>query len=298
MNLMDLGYFVTVAETANLRDAAQRSGVTAAALSKAMRRLEADLGTPLFDRRGNTLHLNAAGEHLRRRAGRLLRDAEHIRAELAGPAAAVHLRIAGPEALLSPFAVSLAETLRAGWRDSDVAFRAVDEGEAVRLVAVGECDIGIVSDVGARRAEEESLATVALGRALSRVAVGAAHPLARAAGLGPLRAHVTEVLEHPFVLPSAALLAAKAFEKTGDGWRDDVFPRRVGWRVDTLQTLASLVQRGLGIAFLPQFLVEEWGLRLVEVEGCAFRCEAAVVAIHARAPEQGWMNQFLARAFR
>ena len=298
MNLIDLGYFVIVAETENLREASRRSGVSPAALSKAMRRIEVDLATTLFDRRAGALHLNVQGEHLKRRAGRLLHDAGRIRDELAGPSPHVHLRIAGPESLLSPFAVTLAARLRERYSDCDVRIRTTDEVTAVNLVATGECEIGLVSEIGDRRAEEAALTRVAVGDSTSRVGVGATHPLAVAAGDAPIRLHVAELLEYPFAVPESALFASRAFEKTPDGWRDDVFPRRAFFRADSLQTLAGLVRRGLAAAYLPGFLCEEWGLRLVEVSGCTFTCQTAVVAVHAREHERGWMNQFLAFAFK
>ena len=138
--------------------------------------------------------------------------------------------------------------------------------------------------------------TQRIARATFRVGVGAAHPLAIAAGDGPVRVSVEEMLGHDFALPESALFASKAFERTPDGWRDDVYPRRAAWRTDSLHTLASLVRSGIGAAYLPRELCDAWGLKLVEITGCPFTCEADVFAVHARTQERGWMNQFLALA--
>jgi DNA-binding transcriptional LysR family regulator len=52
MNLRDLDYLRSVIAHANFTRAAQAHGVSQAAISLAMRRLERELGFTLFDRQG------------------------------------------------------------------------------------------------------------------------------------------------------------------------------------------------------------------------------------------------------
>src|SRR5262249_19356145 len=52
MDLLQLHYFRTVARLEHVTRAAEELGVAQPALSKTMARLEAELGMPLFDRRG------------------------------------------------------------------------------------------------------------------------------------------------------------------------------------------------------------------------------------------------------
>ena len=56
--------FRAVAETGNVRRAAERLHVSPSALSRTVRLLEDEIGKPLFDRVGRTLRLNDAGEQL------------------------------------------------------------------------------------------------------------------------------------------------------------------------------------------------------------------------------------------
>lgn len=62
MDLNQLHYFVTVAETENVSKAAQKLFVTQSALSRAISRMETELGLKLFDRKPNTLLLNENGQ--------------------------------------------------------------------------------------------------------------------------------------------------------------------------------------------------------------------------------------------
>src|SRR5215831_7128624 len=64
--LNTLTTFRTVAETQNLRSAAEQLHLTHSAVSQQIRGLEERLGFDLFERRGRRVVLNAAGEALLR----------------------------------------------------------------------------------------------------------------------------------------------------------------------------------------------------------------------------------------
>ncbi|BBX62247.1 LysR family transcriptional regulator [Mycobacterium saskatchewanense] len=70
MNVDELHWFVVLAETEHMTEAAQKLNVAQPTLSRGLKRLERELHAPLFDRVNNRLHLNAYGrimlEHSRR----------------------------------------------------------------------------------------------------------------------------------------------------------------------------------------------------------------------------------------
>ncbi|KDE98492.1 LysR family transcriptional regulator [Mycolicibacterium aromaticivorans JS19b1 = JCM 16368] len=70
MHLEELQWFVVLAETEHVTEAAAELGVSQPTLSRALSRLEQNVGVPLFDRVGRRLHLNEYGrimlEHCRR----------------------------------------------------------------------------------------------------------------------------------------------------------------------------------------------------------------------------------------
>jgi len=70
MHLEELQWFVVLAETEHVTEAAAELGVSQPTLSRALTRIEQKAGAPLFDRVGRRLHLNEYGrimlEHARR----------------------------------------------------------------------------------------------------------------------------------------------------------------------------------------------------------------------------------------
>jgi DNA-binding transcriptional LysR family regulator len=82
MDLRQLRYFVTVAETGHITRAAARLGMQQPPLSQQIRALEDSLGTPLFHRHPKGVTLTDAGELLLADSRRLLEDANAVRARM------------------------------------------------------------------------------------------------------------------------------------------------------------------------------------------------------------------------
>jgi len=81
-NLQQLHAFATIVSTGSLGRAADALHVTQPALSRAIRRLEEQVGAPLFERHSRGMHLSAVGETLLPHATLLLREAEQAREEI------------------------------------------------------------------------------------------------------------------------------------------------------------------------------------------------------------------------
>ncbi|MEU4562215.1 LysR family transcriptional regulator [Actinoplanes sp. NPDC023936] len=79
MDLRQLEYFVTVAETANFTRAAERMHITQSGVSAQIKALEHELGTRLFDRAGRVARLTDAGEAALRHARAALDAAADLR---------------------------------------------------------------------------------------------------------------------------------------------------------------------------------------------------------------------------
>lgn len=95
LDLRDLRYFETIAETGHLGQAATKLFRSQPALTGCVRRLEAALGTALFERVGRGIRLTAAGEALARRARSLRVAADDTVREIAEVGAGIsgHVRI-------------------------------------------------------------------------------------------------------------------------------------------------------------------------------------------------------------
>src|SRR6218665_680925 len=79
-----LRYFLEVAHSGSLTEASARLHVAASALSRQIAGLEAQVGTPLFERHPRGMVLTAAGEILAIHAQRAVLDAERALGEIGG----------------------------------------------------------------------------------------------------------------------------------------------------------------------------------------------------------------------
>lgn len=82
MDLRQLQYFLQIADTGSVREAAARVRVAQSALSRHVRSLEDELGVALFERHARGVSLTPAGARLRDRAADILHRVEETRAEL------------------------------------------------------------------------------------------------------------------------------------------------------------------------------------------------------------------------
>lgn len=83
MNLRTLRYFVAIADAGSLTAAAAAISIAQPALTRQLRELEADLGTPLFHRMPRGVRLTQAGVTLYEAAQRILGEAQRVRQRLA-----------------------------------------------------------------------------------------------------------------------------------------------------------------------------------------------------------------------
>ena len=74
--------FATLARKGSFTQTAKEMFLTQSAVSHAIKALERDVGVPLFDRVGKTVHLTQAGEQLLQHAERILRDMQDARTSL------------------------------------------------------------------------------------------------------------------------------------------------------------------------------------------------------------------------
>ncbi|GAA5176722.1 hypothetical protein GCM10025771_12160 [Niveibacterium umoris] len=294
MDLADLRLFLAATRHPSLQAAASEQHLTPSALSKAIRRLEEDLRTPLFDRQSKSLRLNAAGERLRQRALDLVHLAEQTRAEFEGADFRVHCRVAAPAVLQWRWGAAIARALSARFPDSSLALRPVFEDEALAALARGDADFACVTGKALQgsnpRHWRSDFAAVSLGTIRMQLAAGAHHPLAqRAPGL-PVTASTAEVLAHPFACPSRSLFCGVQRGSRSDGWRDDRLPRAIRYWVDDLQVLVSLVIAGEALAYLPDFALQTPGLVHVSVSDCPYTCEESVWLVWRPTAAAGWQQ--------
>jgi DNA-binding transcriptional LysR family regulator len=147
MDLQQLEYFRAIARLEHVTRAAEELSMTQPALSRALARLEEELGVPLFERVGRTVRLTRYGTAFLRRVERALGELQEGRRELAdlaggerGAIALGFLRSLGAE--LVP---RLVKRFAALHPDVQFVFSQSDRPGLVRQLHAGEIDLCITS---------------------------------------------------------------------------------------------------------------------------------------------------------
>ncbi|MDN5918763.1 MAG: LysR family transcriptional regulator [Pseudonocardia sp.] len=237
-----LTQFVAVARTEHMTRAAERIGVPQPTLSRAIARLEADLGVALFTRTGRTLRLTPAGRSLLRRAEAALTELTAAADELAGDADRTHGRVT--LAFLSTLGTEAVPRLLRGFRDTHPGIRIeLVQGRHEMLldrVREGVADLALTSPLP----DEPGLTALALADEELRLAVPAGHRLDRRDGTVDL----AEAADEPFV----GFAPGYGLRGTVDAWcRQAGFGPRIAFEGGDAATLRGLVGAGLGVALLP-----------------------------------------------
>lgn len=285
MDIADLRSFLVIARHANLRAAADELHQTPSALSKAVKRLEASLATPVFDRVGKAIRLNTAGERLRERALALVALADQTEAEFRGVSLRSHCRLLAPAVLQWGFGAALASRLSAQQPLASLAFVTLFEDAALAALARGEGDLALVTGVALGAALPAGLQARPWGEIRMQLAAGAVHPLASRTEVA-----TAEVLQHDFACPQHSMFCGLERGSRADGWRDDRLPRRIRFWLDDLQLLISLVRSGQALAYLPDFALAQQGdLVRLSVPDCPYECVEQVHLAWRPATAPGWL---------
>ena len=250
MELHQLRYFVAVAEHRHFTRAAADLGVAQPSVSKQIRRLEAEIGDPLFDRRAGRVALTDAGAVLLPWAKRVLADLDAARAEVAGLATLEKGRLsvgATPSistVLLPPV---LAEFHRAHPGVS-LAVHEAGSRELVRLLEDGDLDLALVV---LPVPHDDLLATTAVLREDLVLAVPSGHPLAkrRSVKIAELRGVPLVMFREGYDLRTTTIAACEAA-----GFHP-VFAVE-GAEMDGVLRMTAA---GIGVAVVPGIVVERGG---------------------------------------
>jgi len=286
MEMFELRYFLAVARFESVARAADEIHVSAAALSKAVSRLEDELKTPLFFKSGRAIRLTPEGLVLKERAARIVRLEEDTRQLLAGRESGdFNVIISGEEILQASFGLRVAGELDRLFPGARTRFWLRDEAGVIEQVMSGEAHLGLITQEAPRGVSSRILAPVEF-----KTCVGSGHVFARKRSL-----MIEEVLDEPFVVPEAPILGRIAKSSSTDGWRDDKFPRKIKYRAGGLQLIESLVREGKAIAYLPDYVVAAHGFVPLKITGCPYTCRQTVRVIARDPGELGWLGRLWER---
>jgi DNA-binding transcriptional LysR family regulator len=250
MQLQQLLYFVTVAETQHFTRAAELVHVAQPSLSQQIRALEKELGAELFSRARGNVALTEAGETLLPLARRILADAETARLEVQELAQLRRgrVRLGATPSLCTGL---LPDVLRV-FHDRHPGIRLlIEEGgshDLVRQLARGALDLALI--VLPLPPASPALTTVELLREdLVVVSSAAVPPPRRPVRIADLRHQPLVMFRHGYDLRELTVAACRA-----EGFEPSFTVE--GGEMDAV---LGFVRAGLGIAVVPSMVAERAG---------------------------------------
>jgi len=257
LDLRRIRQFVVLAETLNFRRAAERLHIAQPPLSVSIQKLEADVGTRLFERGGaGGVSLTPAGQAALVEARRLLFHNAQLLAAAAAAAAGTGgaLRIGFVGSTTHGVLQKIVRLFRAEFPAVELVLKEATSVRIVERVDSGEFDVGLVRTP--LMAPAQARLTPLLAESFV-AALPLGNPLARKPEL-----RLDELAGESFVFyarSDAAGLQAMAMlacQRAG-------FLPRVTQEATQVQTVLSLVESGLGVALVPSVMQHNPNPRVV-----------------------------------
>ena len=246
MELRNINTFLHIAELHSFSSAARELGYSQSAVSAQIAQLEAELGTPLFDRVGKTVRLTDAGQTFQSYARTLLITAQQAKAALM-PARAVSgtLRVALADSVCSTFLPDLLQQFHALCPQVELVLRTATADEMLRLLGANQIDLAYTLD--------QPLLLPSLTLAVNVpepvcFVAPAGHPLAEAEAV-PL-----DVLaQQEFLLTERGMSYRDALDQCMAAQGLAIKPFL---ELGSASLLCQMVEHGMGLSFLPEYIVQ------------------------------------------
>ena len=245
MELRNINTFLHIAELRSFSRTARLLGYSQSAVSSQIAQLEAELGTPLFDRVGKTVRLTGAGEIFLGYARTLLATAEQAHAALQ-PAQQISgvLRIALADSVCSAFLPDLLQQYHARCPQVELVLCTATADGMLQMLGTNQVDMAYTLD------QPILQPTVMLAADVPEpvcFVAPAGHPLAARQSV-PLE----ELVQQEFLLTERGMSYRDALDQCFAAHGLDLHPYL---ELGSAALLGSMVERGMGLSFLPEYIV-------------------------------------------
>jgi DNA-binding transcriptional LysR family regulator len=244
MELSQVETFMAVATFGGFHRAAEALHISQPAVSARIKALEESLGVSLFTRSRGGLVVSDAGRTFRPHAEQLLHTASLARQAVhqAQPASGIPLKIAAALSISVYFLPDVLQRFQQAHPNVNISIRPGHSKEVLEMVLNEEAEIGL-----ARSLQHPEVETISL-REDPLLLI--AHP--RRSPAHTRRASLAAVASWPLIFydhgSSDWTLTHSLFRRAG------LMPN-VALEVDSIETAKRMVERGLGLSFLPQLAV-------------------------------------------
>lgn len=253
MELTTLRYFRTIARAGHMTRAARELGISQPALSAMLKKLEGEVGAPLFNRTGRGVELTEAGQVFLSHADDAIRRAEAgVRAvrQLAGLEAG-SIRIGGgatATTYLLPPVVSRVRKRHPGLR-----FYVREAGSTAVAGAVlsGELDLGIVTLPIAQSSGKQDLLTLPLVEDELRLVLPPGHRL-----LGRRGFRWSDIAGEPVIAFEAGAAVRTLIDQASAAAGVAL---SVVMELRSIESIKQMVAAGIGVGFVSRFALSSKG---------------------------------------
>lgn len=239
-------YFDAVRKAGSIREAARRLNVASSAVNRQILKLEAELGTPLFERLPNGLKLSSAGEVLTRHVAIVLRDAARTESELNALKGIKtgRVEVIAAESLTPDFLPSVIGQLLEKHPRVRVKVAIAGSVSVPGTIVNGEVDVGIAFSIP----RNPELRQLAMGRFCLGAIMPPEHPLA-----AHKRVKIADCAEFPLIMSAEQLSLRTLMHPIIVHARRAITPTI---EVNSIELMKNLSQRKLGIAFMSRVGLE------------------------------------------
>jgi LysR family nitrogen assimilation transcriptional regulator len=239
MDLLELRYFVEIADAGSLSRAAIRLGVSQPALSRQLRNLETELRAELFYRHGRGVALTEAGRRLHATGTEILQKLHGVKDDLLARNSVVTggIALGLPPSIAATLGARLATTFGERYPEAELHIRESFSGVLVEWVESGRLDLAVLYD--ARRGPS-MLVTPLLLEDLFLIeppGAGTATP-----------ATLAELGQRKLVLPGPENGLRRVFDAA---CRSAQMKPRIAMQIDCVAALKQIVEEGGGCTILP-----------------------------------------------
>ena len=246
MDLQSLNIFIQVAELNSFTRAGEKLGYSQPTVSFQIKQLEKELGVSLFDRIGHTVSLTDAGRDALSYAQRICHMSEEMllgvsrRQEVSGI-----VRLAMADSLCIPMIAKRFAKFRETY--PKVAFHVTTAGtdELFRLLDHNEVDVVCTLD---RQIYDTNYVIANEERIGVHVIVSAEHPLAAKKAV-----KLSELQEQSFMLTEKGMSYRRMLDECLARHSMEIQPVL---EIGSADLICKLVERNLGISFLPDYVTE------------------------------------------
>ena len=247
MDLRALNIFIEVAELGSFTRAGEKLGYSQPTISFQIKQLEKEMGVPLFDRIGHTVSLTDAGRDALSYAQSICHMSQEMVLGSAGrrePGGTLRLGMA--DSLCAPLIASDFDVFREIYPKVSLQIATGDTSELLAFLDHNEADMictidDRVYDPNYVIADEEEIGVHFLASASSALAKME-------------RVSVEELLKHPFLLTEKGMSYRRLMDEKLARDSREIRPVLETGRADLI---CALVEKDMGVAFLPDYVTED-----------------------------------------